>query len=148
MGKELPHNWVETELGNILTLKNGFAFKSSLYKEEGVPVIRISDIQQGEVTTEKSICVDADQKADNYTIKKGDVLVAMSGATTGKYGVFQEDIVAYQNQRVGNLIPHAPELTSRKFIFYLLGGLKKDIEDQAYGGAQPNISSKMIGLFL
>lgn len=140
----LPKNWIETDLGNILKLKNGYAFKSKDYREEGIPLIRISNIQQGDVSTEKSIYVDVNDSAEDFIVEKGDVLVAMSGATTGKYGVFNEDIKAYQNQRVGNLKPLVPSLTSRQFIYYLLGGLKKEIEDKAYGGAQPNISPKLI----
>jgi len=34
-------DWVECKLGDLLTLKNGYAFKSSKYTEEGIPVIRI-----------------------------------------------------------------------------------------------------------
>ncbi|MCG8225659.1 restriction endonuclease subunit S [Tenacibaculum finnmarkense] len=144
MESKLPKNWVETELGEILKLKNGYAFKTKDYREEGIPLIRIGNIQQGNVSTKKSICVDKNDSAENFIIKKGDVLVAMSGATTGKYGVFNEDIKVYQNQRVGNLKPLAPDLTSTNFIYYLLGGLQKEIEDKAYGGAQPNISAKLI----
>jgi type I restriction enzyme S subunit len=144
MENKLPKNWVETELGEILKLKNGYAFKTKDYREEGIPLIRIGNIKQGNVTTEKSIYVDKNDSAEGFIVEKGDVLVAMSGATTGKYGVFNEDIKAYQNQRVGNLKPFAPDLTSKQFIYYLLGGLRKEIEDKAYGGAQPNISPKLI----
>ena len=144
MGKELPKNWVETSLGKILKLKNGYAFKSKDYREDGIPLIRISNIQQGIVSTEKSIYVDKNDSVEDFIIEKRDILIAMSGATTGKYGVYQENRIAYQNQRVGNLKPHVPSLTSRSFILYLLGGLKKEIEDKAYGGAQPNISPKLI----
>ncbi len=144
MENNLPKNWENCKLGDILKLKNGYAFKSKDYKNDGIPVIRISDIQQGFVTTRKSRCVDEFNTANSFIVEKGDVLVAMSGATTGKYGIFNEDIKVYQNQRVGNLIPHAKSLTSNNFIYYLLGGLKKEIEDKAYGGAQPNISSKLI----
>jgi len=144
MGNILPKNWVKIELGKILKLKNGYAFKSKDYLDEGVPLIRISNIQQGKVSTEKSIYVSKKDAAEDFIVQKGDILVAMSGATTGKYGVFNEDLKAYQNQRVGNLKPLVPSLTSRQFIYYLLGGLQKEIEDKAYGGAQPNISPKLI----
>ncbi len=144
MVKELPHNWVECQLGDILSLRNGYAFKSNEYKGEGVPVIRISDIQQGAVNSKNAVYVDKQIELDRFIIERGDVLVAMSGATTGKYGVYSSDEIAYQNQRVGNFKPHIESLFPKPFVFYLLGGLKKEIEDQAYGGAQPNISSKLI----
>ena len=144
MEKELPIGWVEIELGNILKLKNGYAFKSDDFKDTGIPVIRISNIQNELVQTENAARVDQSKIKQEFVVQQGDILIAMSGATTGKYGIYNEEVVALQNQRVGNLIPHDESLTSRKFILYLLGGLKKEIEEKAYGGAQPNISPKLI----
>jgi type I restriction enzyme S subunit len=143
MSEKLPKGWVETELSSILKLKNGFAFKSTDYKEEGIPVIRISDIQDGLITSEKAVCVNEFDRADDFIVEKGDILIAMSGATTGKFGVFNDDYKAYQNQRVGNLKPIDSNI-NKKFIYYLIGNLKKEIEEKAYGGAQPNISAKLI----
>ena len=47
MENSLPKGWVECKLGEILSLKNGYAFKSSDYSIEGIPLIRISDIVEG-----------------------------------------------------------------------------------------------------
>jgi type I restriction enzyme S subunit len=49
---ELPKDWGNKKLGEICKLKNGFAFKSDDYKSKGVPVIRISDISEGIVSSE------------------------------------------------------------------------------------------------
>jgi type I restriction enzyme S subunit len=136
-------NWVACKLGDFITLRNGFAFKSNDYIDEGIPVIRISDIQDGEVRTDDAVRVSKSKVKDGFNIEKGDVLVAMSGATTGKIGRFVSNEPALQNQRVGNLLPKDPSI-SRSFIYYWILIHKKDIEDQAYGGAQPNISSKLI----
>ena len=136
-------SWVSCKLGDFVTLKNGYAFKSEDYVDEGIPVIRISDIQEGEVKTDNAVCVPKSKIKDGFNIEKGDVLVAMSGATTGKIGRFVSDGLALQNQRVGNFLPKDPRI-SRSFIYYWIQIHKKEIEDQAYGGAQPNISSKLI----
>lgn len=144
MEKVLPKGWVEVKLGEILKLKNGYAFKSKDYLNEGIPVIRISDIQQGTITFKKAVRVKPNNIPTDFLLEKGDVLVAMSGATTGKYGIFLEDKPALQNQRVGNLKPHSKQHTDKKYIYYLVGALRKEIEDKAYGGAQPNISAKLI----
>jgi hypothetical protein len=34
----MREDWIECELGDLLKLKNGFAFKASNYKKEGIPV--------------------------------------------------------------------------------------------------------------
>ena len=35
--------WKEVKLGECITTKKGFAFKSALYTPKGVPVVRVSD---------------------------------------------------------------------------------------------------------
>lgn len=143
----MPSEWVLTELGNYIYLKNGFAFKSSDYLESSqttVPIIRISDIQNNLVTTDSAIHVLPNKLAESFTISKGDLLIAMSGATTGKVGIFNESEIAYQNQRVGNLKLINEELGNKSFRNYLIQSLSKKILDIAYGGAQPNISGKAI----
>ena len=144
MKKQLPKNWVETELGNYAILKNGYAFKSNDFQNDGIPVVRISNIRDFKIEIENSICVDESKLKSDFIVSNGDILIAMSGATTGKYGVFELDIIALQNQRVGNLKPVVESLSNRRFLLYLLGSLKEEIEEKAYGAAQPNISPKLI----
>lgn len=144
MEKQLPKNWVETELGNYAILKNGYAFKSNDFQNDGIPVVRISNIRDFKIEIENSTCVDESKLKSDFIVSKGDILIAMSGATTGKYGVFEQDIIALQNQRVGNLKPIVESLSNRRFLLYLLGSLKEEIEEKAYGAAQPNISPKLI----
>src|SRR5690606_30198403 len=100
-------DWTECKLGDLLTLKNGFAFKSTKYISVGTPVLRIGDINNWLVNSENAKCVEENSEYENYVVSKGDILIAMSGATTGKFGIYKSDKKAYQNQRVGNLIPHS-----------------------------------------
>ena len=141
---KLPPNWVFTNLGSILKLKNGYAFKSKDFIDEGIPVIRISNIRDEKIDLSKSAFVSESKILERFLIKKGDILIAMSGATTGKYGVYNSDNLALQNQRVGNFEVFSEKLINKTLIYYLIGRLKKEIEEKAYGGAQPNISSKLI----
>ena len=68
----------------------------------------------------------------------------MSGATTGKFGIYYSKEKAYQNQRVGNFKLFSKKYIVKLFLYYLLFSLKSRIEKDAYGGAQPNISSTKI----
>lgn len=140
----LPKNWVETELKNFLYLKNGYAFKSKDLKDMGVPVVRIGNIKEGKIDIDSCLKVDDKNLYNNFTICYGDILIAMSGATTGKFGIYDFKEKAFQNQRVGNLKLISEDHTDKKFLYYLLGFIKEQIEDLAYGGAQPNISSSKI----
>ena len=139
-----PIGWERCKLSDILTLKNGFAFKSSEYKDSGIPILRISDIQEGSVSPSNAKCIDENENFDEYVVNKGDILIAMSGATTGKFGIYDSELKAYQNQRVGRFSVYSNKFISNSFVYYLLFSLKRDIEKSAYGGAQPNISSSKI----
>ena len=142
--REIPNGWVWAKLGEVCKLKNGYAFKSSDYSKEGIPVIRISDINEGVVSVDESVKVIANQEYDNYIISKDEILVAMSGATTGKFGIFRNNIIAYQNQRVGKFQILDINALNNTFLLFLLYSLKRKILEDAYGGAQPNISSGKI----
>ncbi|MBD9358769.1 restriction endonuclease subunit S [Methylomonas albis] len=143
----LPDGWVSTRLGNYMFLKNGFAFKSTDYvdkSEDTFPIIRISNID-GKLASDKSAAhIKSANIANGFEVENGDLLIAMSGATTGKVGVYQGLMPAYQNQRVGNLKLIVDELGSKGFRNYLVAFLSPDILKIAYGGAQPNISGSAI----
>ncbi|HDT5148139.1 TPA: restriction endonuclease subunit S [Klebsiella michiganensis] len=144
-GGKLPEGWVQAVLGDYLYLKNGFAFKSTEYVTPGAhsfPVIRISDLD-GTCATDSS-AVHILQGVEGFTIEKGDLLIAMSGATTGKIGIYAGNIPAYQNQRVGNIKLRSSTYGDEKYRNYLITSVSKRILDEAYGGAQPNISGKSI----
>jgi type I restriction enzyme S subunit len=116
----MREDWITCTLGELLTLKNGFAFKSSNYISEGIPVIRIGDINDWIVDETQAKCVVENNEYDGYIVEKGDILIAMSGATTGKFGVYESDSKAYQNQRVGNLKPSSEDFIDKKYIFNLI----------------------------
>jgi len=141
---ELPKGWEVKKLGGVCKLKNGFAFKSDDYRSEGVPVIRISDINDGIVSSEDTVRVESQDEYENYLVETNDILVAMSGATTGKFGIFKSANKAYQNQRVGKFKILDEKVLNNQFLFYQINSLKRQIEKDAYGGAQPNISSAKI----
>lgn len=140
----IPKEWIECSVGDILYLKNGYAFSSAKYIEKGIPLIRISDIQNYKITVEETVRVEENDDYKNYIVENGDILIAMSGATTGKYGIYNGFEKIYQNQRVGNLKPYSKTNIEKKYIYYLLGNLKREVEKRAYGGAQPNISATKI----
>ena len=99
---QLPKGWAWTTLGEICHFENGFAFNSNDYKGNGTPLIRISNIVGNSIDLRG--CVFVQKEVDKrFLVNKGNLLIALSGATTGKMGVYASDEVAYLNQRVGNL---------------------------------------------
>ena len=76
----------------------------------------------------------------NFRINNGDLLIAMTGATIGKLGIFDQDVAALLNQRNGIIKPSA--ISNSVYLMNLLNlkVFQKLILRNSNGGAQPNIS--------
>ena len=134
------------KLGEVCEFINGFAFKSSLFSQSGEAVIRITNINSGKVIFDdlKYIKLDDYPELDRYKVEKNDILIAMSGATTGKIGYQYEERIGYLNQRVGKFIPDESKV-KRRFLFHFLYNIESEFFSLATGsGAQPNLSSEAI----
>ena len=141
----IPENWQWCRLGDICFFQNGYAFQSNKFDKNGkTKVIRISDINDGYVEERKCILSLEEITDDSFLVKKGDLLIAMSGATTGKNGIYNSDTIAYINQRVGNIKIKNINTFYPKFRNFYIKSMEAEILKQAYGGAQPNISGGKI----
>lgn len=138
----LPNGWCWCKLGDLCSFESGFAFSSNDFKTSGIPLVRISNIQDNTVTLKNCVFIQ-DQVDEKYIIKTGDLLIAMSGATTGKMGIYSMRQRALLNQRVGNICVQSRYLTAN-YRNYFMYSQSDVILKMAYGGAQPNISSQMI----
>ena len=69
-------------------------------------------------------------------MKPDSVLIALTGATTGKVGFLTFEACA--NQSVTGIQPN--ERFVPKYLFYYLKGIRQKILDDSYGGAQKHIS--------
>ena len=110
----------------------------------GIPLIRISNIVDGYVNIENCVYIKGDELSKNVRVKQGDLLIAMSGPTTGKIGIYTYSDDAILNQRVGNITVKEHSILSMGYRDLFINAIKVEIEKKAYGGAQPNISGKMI----
>lgn len=145
--KELCPKGVEfRKLGEVCEFINGFAFKSSLFKDEGLPIIRITNINGVSIDLSDVKFFDSrDYKSNlqSFSVSFGDILIAMSGATTGKIGYYDNEDIAYLNQRVGKFVPNVNKLNNR-YLFHFLHSKTAELYIMAGGGAQPNLSSNKL----
>lgn len=143
---EVPGNWCWVKLGYVCNIENGYAFKSDFFSNEsGFPVVRISNIVDNEINLEKCVYSTEADISDRFIVQYGDLLIAMSGATTGKNGLYLLNQTAYLNQRVGNIKIMNHELLYEEYRNYYIRYIEQNILNSAYGGAQPNISSEKLG---
>ncbi|PZO36963.1 MAG: hypothetical protein DCF19_19960 [Pseudanabaena frigida] len=145
---DLPMGWVITELENVCTVQGGYAFKSKDYTENGIPLVRISNLVENNNVDLDSNPIFLPESYrishSNYCLREGDILIAMSGATTGKMAVFRCSLDALLNQRVGRFIIRDKTLVDKPYLSKLIENLSSKVAQKAYGGAQPNISPSEI----
>ena len=46
----------KVRLGDVCTVRGGYAFKSELFKNEGIPIIRIGNITKDGLVVDEDIC--------------------------------------------------------------------------------------------
>lgn len=138
--------WNELEFGAICDVQNGYAFKSENFISHGIPIIKIANIQDGKVIIDEASSYPEISISDNFLVNTGDILLAMSGATTGKVGVYTGKRRLYLNQRVCKMVCKGSLKTYYPYVKYLLSSnlFVKQLESSLTAGAQPNLSPKQV----
>ncbi len=144
-GGKIPTDWREGTLGEYCSIKSGFAFKSSWWQEKGIRVIKIKNITDGTFDFSDCSFVSDDKifYAKNFIATPGDLLIAMTGATIGKFAIIpQHDETLLVNQRVGKFFLGVNPLEKLPFLWGFLkqDGVFNEIVNRGQGSAQPNIS--------
>ena len=136
------------ELGEVASVRSGFAFKSSDWSNTGVPVVKIANVKDGHLVMDGCSFVDANVAASavDAALQPGDVLIAMTGYIGEVALVHERDLPALLNQRVGRFSVRDPYRLDQRFLFYVLRhrDVRKEIEGLGYGSAQPNVSPSLI----
>ena len=136
---EIPEHWDTYKLKRCSKFINGYAFNSNHFnKDKGIPVIRIGDILNEQISFENIVYVQENNELEKFIVHKNDILIAMSGATVGKIGLYSSDDIVYINQRVGIIRATLYNYIKRMFS---TNGFIDYINLSSAGSAQPNISS-------
>ena len=145
--KNFDEKWNRKKLHSIAPLRGGFAFKSEKFQNTGIPIVRISNIKfdgtvGGEFEYYSKIILD-----EKFVLRGRSILLAMSGATTGKIAMLDSEEEYYQNQRVG-YFQNTGEV-DYDFLSSVLQtkAFTNQLNAVLVAGAQPNISSKEIDSF-
>lgn len=136
-------------IGDYCSIKSGFAFKSSWWQNSGVRVIKIKNIESSELNLHECSYVSEDKIsiAKDFVVKGGDLLIAMTGATIGKFAIVPHvDEILLVNQRVGKFFLGDKPLEKLPFIYCTLKQpeVVSEIINRGQGSAQPNISGNDI----
>lgn len=144
-----PMGWDEKQLSDCLDVVGGYAFKSDSFAEEGIPVLRIGNINAGYFKPVNMVYWENDKKLDRYKMYPGDLVMSLTG-TVGKddYGnvciLGTEYAEYYLNQRNAKL--DLWQGLNKYYLSYLLKfeQIKKKLTGISRGVRQANISNKDI----
>lgn len=146
-GGEVPKGWEQTTLSDICEMQNGYAFKSSDWMEQGIPVIKIGSVKPMIVEVEGNgfVSEDYSKLKPDFLLKSGDILVGLTGYV-GEVGRIPTGKIAMLNQRVAKFLPKEIDKNHcfYNYIYCLArqSQFKEFAEMNAKGSAQANISTK------
>ena len=141
---KIDPEWEIVELDNICTLEYGY---SETAKDNGeYRFIRISDIsEKGLMKYDEIKYVNLNEKSKRYVLKKGDVLVARTGATFGKTLYFDEEFKAIFAGYLIRLNFSTEKINSK---FFWIFSQSEIYREQKYklvqGGGQPQFNANTI----
>ena len=138
------------EIRNGCSFISGFAFKGADFNvdNDGVPILKIKNIQNDFVSLESSQFISNEKLEKNYNsinkfeIRNNEILIAMTGAgSVGRVGLTNFDGVALLNQRVGKFEVDEINL-NKEYLYNVLTSkyFKKLLFNKGQGSGQPNLS--------
>ena len=125
----------ETTSGGTPSRSRGDFFQGN------IPWIKSGELEDDYIyRAEEHISDEALSSSSAKIFPKGTLVVALYGATVGKTGILEID--ACTNQAVCALFPN--DEMSRDYLWWFLRSKRPDYLKSSFGGAQPNISQKVI----
>ena len=138
----------EVKLGEICNILNGYAFKSKEYVEDGIRIIRITNVQKGIIqdTDPKYYKIDKIETLKNYMLKENDLLISLTG-NVGRVGQISKELLpAGLNQRVGCIRIKEKKDVSIDYLYQYFNSynFERDCINNSKGIAQKNLSTEWL----
>lgn len=144
-----PMRWQEAKLLNHLDIISGYAFKSEDFREAGIPILRIGNINSGHFLPGNMVYWSDDPLLEHYKMYPGDLVMSLTG-TVGKddYGnvcvLGNEFPEYYLNQRNAKLLLKPSVNTYYLSELLKFTEIKRQLTGISRGVRQANISNKDI----
>ncbi len=144
--------WKYDNLGNIVNILNGFAFKSNCYCKKGIRVIRITNVQDGyiEDIEPKFYPLSCSHELSKYILHENDLLLSLTG-NVGRVAFLPKQMLpAAINQRVACIRLKNDIAFSLQYLYFLLMNrtFKNDCIKSSKGVAQLNMSTEWLKSYL
>lgn len=149
--------WKEYNLGQLIELKNGVAFKSKEFIEEGIPVIKIKNVKPNRVLLDdlSFVSEESSQSKKCFYLLPSDILITMTGnrkdggpdSWVGKVALFKQTGNYLLNQRVSAIRVKNNKIVDYIYLAYLLSGWDAQlyfVNHSNSSGGQANISPDIV----
>jgi type I restriction enzyme S subunit len=130
-------SWQRVPLGRVARVINGFAFKSAEFNtaRAGMPLLRIRDIGH----TDTEVYYDGSHD-ESYVVHRGDLIIGMDGDFNCALWAGRDALL---NQRVCKVQVTTGDY-DQKFLFYVLPGYLKAINDHTSSVTVKHLSSRTV----
>lgn len=122
----MPKDWDYKPLGEIISYKKGFAFKSENFRDSGRRLIRISDTTSTSIKNDAPVYVEEHESLEKYELLPNDIILSTVGSKPPMYDSMVGKAIkiphyidrAYLNQNLVKLVPG--EAIDANFLFLKL----------------------------
>ena len=143
--------WKIAVLDELIDVIGGYAFKSTEFVDEGIPVLKIGNINAGYFKSTNLMFWEKDENLNKYLIRPEDLVISLTG-TVGKEDYGNVCIMGdnyeeyYLNQRNAKLEIKSNEMLNKYYLTYLLKvpEIKQRLTGISRGVRQANIANKDI----
>jgi len=124
-----PKGWLVTSLGSVCALVNGRAFKPSDWEKEGLPIIRIQNLND----PDKPFNYYSGDLPDKFRVRSGDILLSWSGTPGTSFGCFRwQGPEGWLNQHIFKV--HLDDQLEGDFFIEHVNGKLSELISKAHGG--------------
>ena len=129
--ENLPNGWAVSTVGEVAQYINGRAFKPTEWEKEGLPIVRIQNLNDRNAYYNYSTAI----YEDKYLIREGDLLFAWA-ASLGAY--IWNGGPAWLNQHIFKVLPR--EFINKQYLYYSFINLIEDFYRQSHGSGMVHIT--------
>ena len=131
--EQLPQGWTTIKVGDVANYINGRAFKPEEWEQEGLPIIRIQNLNDKNASYNRT----TETFESKYLIHSGDLLFAWA-ASLGTYIWNGND--AWLNQHIFKVEPYL--FIEKQYLYYVFEAMTTEFYTQSHGSGMVHITKK------
>ncbi len=144
---KIPEHWAINKFNRISFFQEGPGLRNWQFTQDGIKVICVTNIVPPNIDFAKyKKCISINEYENTYkhfTVNKGDLLLASSGASWGKVAEYKNDETVILNTSTIRLNENYTKKVVREFIKWIIQNpyVSEQLSNLLTGSCQPNFGS-------